>query len=142
MPHKILKSDHSSATDLPGMSSSFSSSFICSALRNVGGRSELQHFRLNELKETNQHRQSICQSCKEGKQTSHSYSSNSLCCKWTSHTHTHTHKTSRAHFPPQRNPRQIKPEGNKHHEVFSFFMLPRTKVSPCMVGPLIQTERE
>lgn len=36
-----------------------------------------------------------------------------------------------AHFPHNKTRVKIKPEGNKH-KVLSFFMLPRTKVNPCV----------
>lgn len=89
----------------------------------------------------------ICQSHQEHKKSyqllllllrkqtnvSPTYSSCSLRCKQMSRT--------TCALPPQQNRSAIKPEGNKH-KVFSFFMLPRTKVNTSVVGPLKYTESE
>lgn len=92
-------------------------SFNLLCLQTFGRRKRLQ-CQLNEWKKqpTQTNNLSISQI-----NLTTTYSSNSLCCKQTSHT------TST--LPPQQNPSQIKPEGNKHHKVFSFFRAAKNKKS-------------
>lgn len=96
-----------------------SSSFIGSAIRHLA-----LHFQLNELKKQPTQKNDLSISQINQTNVSPTYSNNSLCCEQTSHNQ---------HTSPY-NKTGVKPEGNKHHKVFSFFMLPRTKVNPCVVG--------